>query len=103
MDSSEVVIRLITEFREDMNKRFERVEQRFDQRFERVDQRFEQLERRLDGTDGRFASLELKLMREIAKIDERLTEEALWGRRELRARVEKCEREIEDLKKRSGS
>jgi hypothetical protein len=79
---TDLVIRLITEFRDDMNRRFERMEQR---------------------SDHRFDQLELKLMREIGKVNERLTEEVLWGRREIKHRLDRCEREIEDLKKRNGS
>src|SRR6516162_90630 len=48
---TDLVIRLITEFRDDMNRRFERMEQR---------------------SDHRFDQLELKLMREIGKVNERL-------------------------------
>jgi hypothetical protein len=74
---TELVIKLLTEFRDDMNRGFERLETRMDKRFDEV--------------ELNAKALELRLMREIAKLHDR-TEELLWMRRELRSR-----------KKRSGS
>jgi len=68
MDSADPVIKLLLEIRDDMNRRFERVDKRFD-------------EVKFD-----MSGLELRLMREISKLNERITEELLWGRRELRSR-----------------
>ena len=106
METNDVLIRLITDFREDMNARFERVDRRFDElRGELVsemDARFAQVNRRFEDVDRRFEKLELKLMLEIKKVDDRLGEEVLWGRRELRTRLDKVEREIDELKRRSS-
>ena len=91
---TELVVKVITDLRTDMNARFDRLETRIDQRFEKVDERFEDFELRL-------RNAQLELLREIATVNGRVSEEAIWGRREVRSRLDKCEREIEELKRKA--
>jgi len=54
----------LTDFREDVDRRFVQVDRRFeqvDQRFEQVDQRFEQVDQRFRQVDKRFDQLDKRL------------------------------------------
>ena len=100
MEGIDLVIKLITELRHDMNLRFERVDQRLDLMEERFDKRLADFETKF-ATKLQLAEMHLSLSRDIAKVNDRLTEETIWGRRELSKRVDKCELEIDELKRRA--
>ena len=87
VDTNELMIRMFTELREEMNARFERVETKLDQKADAKS----------------LEAVQASLLAEIGKLNDRLTDEVLWGRREMRSRLERCERDIEELKNRKGS
>jgi hypothetical protein len=74
-----------------MNARFERLEAKLEKK---ADQ---------DKIDARFTALQVMFLAELTRVNERLTEETTWGGREIRSRLERCERDIEELKGRKGS
>ena len=90
---TELIVRLLTDFRQEMNARFERLEGRMDKRFDAVDQRFEEVEYRM-------TQINLELTAQIATIARSLNEELIIGRRELRSRLDRCERELDELRRR---
>ena len=59
----------IVTFQNDVNRRFEQVEQRFVHLEERMDRRFEQVERRItegfNRTDARFEAMDAKMSRQF--------------------------------------
>jgi len=88
-----------------MNARFERFEARLEQKADKksVDKLGETLSHGLARMDARMDLVHASLLGEIGKVNERLADEAVWGRREIRSRLERCERDIEELKGRKGS
>ena len=98
---TELVVQLFTQLRTDMNARFDRLENRMDQRFEHIDRRFEQVDKRFESLELRLTDTRLELLREVAAVHERVSDEDIWGRRELRSRLDRCEREIEELKRKA--
>ena len=108
MEANDLVIKLLTDFRADMNARFEQLDQRLDKRFGEVekrfadhDRRFEAIEKRQDRMEQRLNDVHLDLSRQIAALAATVHDELIFGRRELSARVDKCEREIDELKRRA--
>ena len=103
----DLVIKLLTELRDNMNARFERIDRRFegiDERFERQEQSFE---RRMD--DMRrdikhdMTKVHLEITRDMAAMNARFDarfDDVLLDRRDMRTRLERCERDIDDLKRR---
>jgi hypothetical protein len=80
---------LLKQFMEQMNNRFDQVDQRFD----RMDQRFEKMDQRLDRMDQRFEKMDQRLDRmdqRFEKMDQRLDR--------MDQRMEGLEKDVKELK-----
>ncbi|RIW31320.1 hypothetical protein D3H55_15200 [Bacillus salacetis] len=87
---------LLKKFMEQMNNRFDQVDQRFekiDQRFDRMDQRFEKMDQRFDRMDQRFEKMDQRLDRmdqRFEKMDQRFDR--------MDQRMEGLEKDVKELK-----
>jgi predicted nucleic acid-binding Zn-ribbon protein len=92
----------IDALRADMNRRFERIDRRFDEvdgRFGDVDRRFDDVDRKIDNTNNYLVSQNARLGTEISAV-RGAYHEIEPKQAQLEDRVEVCEREIEEIKKR---
>lgn len=74
----DVTLKLITDLREDMNKRFERMDKRFETLVDNINvrfrtltddmnRRFERLEKRMDGWEAKLTDVRLEFYRELSR------------------------------------
>jgi hypothetical protein len=94
-------------FKVETEQRFEKVHQRFDRADARMDAANEKADTqhrenalRFDKLDHHVLSVERRFSNEITTLTEAVNDEVFAGHRELRKRIERCERDIDELKRR---
>jgi hypothetical protein len=98
MDSRDITVEILKDIREEIrgtNRRIDHMEERLDTRIDQVGQRLDRLENRV--TEG-----EIRTATAITDMHGTLIEvrDLMRDRFDLRDRVERCERDIADLKQR---
>lgn len=105
MESDDLTIRVLIEIRDEIrgtNQRIDRTNERIDQTNERVDRLDEHLTARIDSLSDRLTESELRTSTAITELHGTIRDvhTLLVDRLDLRDRVERCERDIDELKRR---
>jgi chromosome segregation ATPase len=111
MASDDLTLRVLIEIRDQIsgvrdqvaetNKRLDGTNERLDRTNERLDQSVERLDRiegRLDHHDKHLAAIGTEMVAVHAVLSDVV--QVMKGRRKLESRVDRCEREIDELKRR---
>jgi chromosome segregation ATPase len=98
MDSDDLAIRVLVEIRDELHKGLREVRGEIQQTNERLDR----VESRLDQQGQRIVESEIRTATAITELHGTMRDihALLKGQLDLRDRVERCEREIDELKKR---
>jgi ubiquinone biosynthesis protein UbiJ len=103
--SDDLTTRILVEIREEVretNRRIDRLELRMDKLEHRVDQLEAGLGQRIDGLANRITESELRTATALTAVAGTIADihTLLKDRLDLRDRVDRCERDIDDLKRR---
>lgn len=106
MEPTDLTTRVLIEIRDEIKATRVDLSSRIDETNARLDE----TNRRLDGTNQRLERLEervthmdLRLSSDILALAGAINAEVIHGHRGLRKRIEKCERDIEELKRKRRS
>ena len=99
-DPTDMTVHVLIEIRDELRKTNKRV----DHLTERVDQNFEALSTRIDATSARVVESEMRVATAIVDLAGTVNDikTLLVERLDLRDRVERCERDIDELKRARG-
>jgi hypothetical protein len=105
MESDDLTVRVLIEIRDELrttNQRIDGLEKSLGARIDETNKRIDRLDSRLDLTNRRMAEGEIRTATALADVTGAIRDVhwLLKDRFDLRDRVEKCEREIEELKRR---
>jgi chromosome segregation ATPase len=93
---TDLTTRVLIEIRDEIKATRTELAARLDETNTRIDRTNQHLER----LEHRVASMDLRLTTDIAELTRAFNDEVLFGHRELRKRMERCERDIDELKRR---
>lgn len=99
MESDDLTIHVLREIRDEIRS----TNQRIDQTNVRLDQMGERLDKRIDGMGDRITESEMRTATALTGVTVAIHEvrDLLKDRFDLRDRVERCERDIDELKHRA--